>query len=392
MSSLDARFGVDIALVGSHEASLSTLTRELSSWRTAMGTARSTASAAWWGDAADSFDSRARDIESTLDEATELAGTYSTAVSTFLRAMEGVKVDLEGILTDAAAGGLAVAGTTVHAPIAPTFIQAPGDPPQTAQNNPQVAAFERRQALLETLATRLDTIRSTEAQAHNAFQRECDRVSAPRGWDFVWSTLGITGAAGAGFFVAAEKLPDAANVAGTAVVERFGRFAYREGGRYAKLPPGFKASLAAVDDPKNWQNVANATKAQRGWVRFGKGSKAFARRAGPVLTAGFALADAWEGGSQQWEMDSHDPTLSTEEKVLRSTAAGAGDAAGPLVGALGGAAAGAAIGSVIPGVGTAIGGVVGGVIGGVLGGWGGQAVADATETDREEWIDENIRW
>ncbi|MDN5964039.1 MAG: hypothetical protein L0H81_05795 [Actinomyces sp.] len=392
MATLDAHFASDITLVGSHEASLNSLNSQLTTWRTSLGTGRSSASGAWWGESADAFDARAREIENSLDDIAELSGQYSAAVSTFLRAMEGVKVDLEGILTDARAGGLPVAGTTVMEPVAPTFLQAPGTPVPTAQDNPRVAAYERELTLFGTLSGRLEGIRSAEARAHNAFQRDCERVSAPRGWDFVWSSLGITGGIGAGFFVAAQNLPDAANAAGTVVVERFGRFAYREGGRYAKLPPGFRSTLEALDNPRNWQNVAGATSAQRGWVRFGKGAKVFGRRVAPVLTAAFALGDAWQGGAEQWEMDTHDPTLSTSARVTRSVAAGFGDAAAPLAGALGGAAAGAAIGSVVPGVGTAVGAVVGGIIGGFIGGWGGQAAADATETDREEWIDDSIRW
>lgn len=93
-------------------------------------------------------------------------------------------------------------------------------------------------------------------------------------------------------------------------------------------------------------------------------------RAGGVVTG---ITSAWS----QWDQDSHDPSLDTDDKVDRAATKGVASGAGAWAGAEGGAWVGGAIGTAIcPGVGTVVGGAVGGLIGGAAGAWGGGAAAD----------------
>lgn len=394
--SLDVSFKTDTAQVASHEASLQTLRTNLDGWIESANRARTSALGAWQGEAADAFDARARKIDEGIQEVLSALDTYLNAVTTFHGSASSVKDSLQQIKDEALAAGLMVAGDIVYEPRPPQFIGPPGASYPTAEESPLVAAYERQKSVYLSLQGRVDEARSSEAQAHNALQRGCDQASAPSGWDFAWAALGIPTTVGAGFFFAAKLAPDAADLTGTAALQRFGRFAYREGGKYATLPPGLLAQLAATRTVTNWQNLPNATSSQRWWVGFGKGAKGFASRATVPVTLLFAGWDAWQSGSEQWERDSHDPTLSTSARVSRASIEGVSDVflptLGGTLGAAGGAIAGATIGSVVPIVGTAVGGVIGGIVGGFLGGWAGQTGTDATDTMRKEWVDEKVRW
>ena len=85
----------------------------------------------------------------------------------------------------------------------------------------------------------------------------------------------------------------------------------------------------------------------------------YAGRGATAVTFGL---DAYD----QWEKDSHNPSIGTGEKVARAATSGAGSAAGGWAGAQAGAAAGAFVGGP---VGAVVGGVAGAVIGSGAGKW-----------------------
>lgn len=390
--SLDTKLESSIAEIGAHDSALVSLEQDVNGWIDSADGIRKNALAAWQGQAADSFDSRARSIDQASGETLGKLKDYRSAVSTLYYALIAVRETLDGIRDDAVSGGLRVSGTVVHAPIAPTFMTAPDAPPVTAQNNPAQAEYERQVGLWNELVVRWENARSTEAQAHNAFQRACEAITAPEGWARVGAAFGWPTNSGEGFFFATEAAASGSELAGAYAVQSFGRFAYRDRGRYAQLPDGIRAAWEAKDDPKNWQNRPHASGAARGRFAAGRGLWRLAGHVGNALTIYSGAADAWEGMSDQWERDSYDPTLSTAERITRAAAVGVGEAAAPAAGALGGAALGATIGSVVPGVGTLVGGVIGGVLGGLFGGAAGTAIRDSGQPALEEWVDTNVRW
>lgn len=80
---------------------------------------------------------------------------------------------------------------------------------------------------------------------------------------------------------------------------------------------------------------------------------------------------------EQWEKDSHNPSMGEGEKAARAGTKGAFSAGGAWGGAAIGAKGGAAIGVCIGGpVGAAVGGVIGGVVGGAIGSNLGSSFAD----------------
>jgi surface antigen len=81
-------------------------------------------------------------------------------------------------------------------------------------------------------------------------------------------------------------------------------------------------------------------------------------------------------GYEQWEKDSHNPSLSEGKKVARATTTGAASAVGGYAGAKAGAAIGASIGVAGGPIGIAVGGVVGSIAGGVAGSWLGKTGAN----------------
>jgi surface antigen len=92
----------------------------------------------------------------------------------------------------------------------------------------------------------------------------------------------------------------------------------------------------------------------------------YAGRAGTAVSFG---VDAY----QQWEKDSHNPSIGTGEKVARAATAGAGSAAGGWAGAEAGAAVGACVGG-------PVGAVVGGAVGAAIGSGAGKAFAGWVNT------------
>lgn len=381
--SIDLDVAANLPAIATHEAAMLDLHKSLDSWIETANQIRVSAASAWWGDAADAFDTKARDIDKAVVEMKDLLGKYQLAVATFEAAMQSVAADLATIQSEGIAAGLTVVETTIHEPSAPPA------------NSPDVAEHERLLRAFNGLGSRTNRIRSAEARAHNAFQRECENIALPRGWEFVWTAFGWSPEPGAVFFFATENAPDAANLTGIFVMQRFGRFAFREKGKYAKLPEDARTLIKAFDDPKNYQNRPLASATSR-WM-FGAGK--MLRTAGKLSTAtmiGFAVYDAWAGASQQWERDSYDPTISPLVRPARTLIEGALDGAIPVAGTLLGAELAGRIGTAVGGseggaVGGAAGGVVGSIAGGVLGGAAGTAGAMWTDTLRKGLIDDYIR-
>lgn len=207
----DTKMAPSVASIGAHDTALATLQTNLGDWIEEADRLRRAALLAWSGRAATAFDTKAREIDTASLQTKGKLEEYKAAESTLYYALVPVKAELEAIAADASAGGLVVAGTVVHEPVAPTFLQPAGAPPPTPQSNPVMAEYERKVTLWNGLVTRWETARSAEAQAHNAFERECDAISAPTGWDAVAAAFGFTGEGGDAFFLAAE--------AGTSVTE-----------------------------------------------------------------------------------------------------------------------------------------------------------------------------
>ena len=120
--------------------------------------------------------------------------------------------------------------------------------------------------------------------------------------------------------------------------------------------------------PSQWAAKPNTEAARSEWLKRGR----WAARGGSVVSGGFVAYD-------QWQRDSANPSLGTEEKVARSTVRGGATFAGALGGAKVGASIGATIGSFVPGPGTAVGAAVGGFLGAAVGDMVGSKLNDLTE-------------
>ena len=104
-------------------------------------------------------------------------------------------------------------------------------------------------------------------------------------------------------------------------------------------------------------------------------------KAAPYLdkvSKGFVAVDVAVSGYEQWEKDSHNPSIGTGEKVARAATAGAGSAAGGWAGAQAGAAVGACVGG-------PVGAVVGGAVGAAIGSGVGKWVADKANEGIHNW-------
>ena len=104
-----------------------------------------------------------------------------------------------------------------------------------------------------------------------------------------------------------------------------------------------------------------------------------ARRAAPVPKWAGRASNALSfavSAHEQWEKDSHNPSLSEGKKVARATTTGTASAVGGYAGAKLGASIGASIGVAGGPIGIAVGGVVGGVAGGIAGSWMGKKLVN----------------
>ena len=309
--------------------------------------------------------------------------SYKNALTNFATAMGKVKTDLEGIRSRATNGGLTVNGERIEQP---TDSFPMGVDPN---NSAEVRAFGEEQeklTLYKTLETETSHIRDRETEARPAFADACTRIT-----DGHPVTQAVAGAVG-GFFVPNTKNGGwrAAAGVGTWAISRVGNgvkmaeaIGLRASGATVtrKVVVGHKENVRTHDINKgdlsrkvkmkreftteaegkgtkqwryafkdrklsNWSvpKGAEGTRAAKAvdMARKVGSSKAlkYAGRAGTAVSFG---VDAY----QQWEKDSHNPSIGTGEKVTRAVTAGAavGALVGGPVGAVVGGAVGAAIGS-----------------------------------------------
>ena len=340
--------------------------------------------------------------------------SYKNALTNFATAMGKVKTDLEGLRSRATNGGLTVNGERIEQPTDSFPMGA--DP----NNSAEVRAFGEEQeklTLYKTLETDTSHIRDRETEARQAFADACTRIT-----DGHPVTQAVAGTVG-GFFAPNTKNGGwrAAAGVGTWAISRVGNgvkmaeaIGLRASGATVtrKVVVGHKENVRTHDINKgdlsrkvkmkreftteaegkgtkqwryafkdrklsNWSvpKGAEGTKAAKAvdMARKVGSSKAlkYAGRAGTAVSFG---VDAY----QQWEKDSHNPSIGTGEKVARATTAGAVSAAGGWAGAQAGAAVGACVGG-------PVGAVVGGAVGAAIGSGVGKKVADGANSLIHKW-------
>ena len=339
-------------------------------------------------------------------------GSYKTALDNLASALSSIKTDLQGIRDQATAGGLIVAGETVHDPATVKAASADGGSGSGGAGGESDSGAAARTALYKNLETQTSDIRTRETEARQAFSDACAKIGSNPVTSTVSSTVGgyfVPDTKGGGWVAAAKVtkwgIGRAKNIA--TVVEAAGlrassadvtrTFKYTKyvtnhsanAGRHALrgitkttdvvTEAGGKGTQQwrhALSDGKlsNW----NPAKGMEGTV----GAKAvdMARKAAPALKWAGRASNVLSFGisaHEQWEKDSHNPSMGDGEKVARATTKGLGSAAGGWAGGLAGAKVGAAAGACIGGpVGAAVGGIVGGVVGGAIGSGVGGWVAD----------------
>ena len=321
-------------------------------------------------------------------------GSYKTALENFASGLTTVKSDLAGVREKAVAGGLTVEGEKVMEPQAtpPLMENNPVERDKDRQTHQTlVDNYNTKNALYKTLSTETSDIRIKETEARDAFANACSAIIDNPVWkELKGALIPDTSAGGA---VAVGKTAIWAN----SMVQRAATLA--EG-------VGLKATNAVVkhpmrDKPHKWVTSHDPRRGtpkgmKPRWVRndrhlsnwevpegksgtWGGKTVAAARKAAPYLEKvdkGFVAVDFAVSGYEQWQKDSHNPSLSEGKKVARATTTGAASAAVGFAGAKAGAAIGASFGVAGGPIGVAVGGVAGGIIGGVAGSWAGKTAAN----------------
>jgi surface antigen len=312
--------------------------------------------------------------------------SYKNALTNFATAMGKVKSDLEGIRSRATAGGLTVNGESIEEP-KDSFPLGPD-----SSNSVEVRAFDEEQekiTLYKTLDTDTSHIRDRETEARQTFTDACTRIT-----DGHPVTQKVAGTVG-GYFAPDTKKGgwQAAAGVGTWAIGRVGdgvkmveaRGLRASGANVTRTVGGKKVVFeAGGKGTRQWRHALNDAKLSNWSVPKGaEGTRAakavdmarkvgssnamkYAGRAGAAVSFG---VDAY----QQWEKDSHNPSIGTGEKVARAATAGAGSAAGGWAGAQAGAAVGACVGG-------PVGAVVGGAVGAAVGSGVGKGIADWVNT------------
>lgn len=320
--------------------------------------------------------------------------SYKTALENFASGLTTVKSDLAGVREKATAGGLTVEGEKVMEPQAP---------PPLPENNPVerdkdrqthqtlVDNYNTKKALYDSLSTETSDIRIKETETRDAFANACSVIIDNPVWKELKGAL----------------FPDT-SAGGAVAVGKTAIWANSTVQRAAKLAEGagLKATNAVVkhpmtDKPHKWVTSHDPRRGtpkgmKPRWVRndrhlsnwevpkgksgtWGGKTVAAARKAAPYLEKvdkGFVAVDFAVSGYEQWQKDSHNPSLNEGKKVARATTTGAASAVGGYAGAKAGAAIGASIGVAGGPIGVAVGGVVGGIAGGVAGSWLGKTGAN----------------
>lgn len=299
--------------------------------------------------------------------------SYKTALENFASGLTTVKSDLAGVREKATAGGLTIVREKVMEP-------------QASVDN-----YNTKKALYDSLSTETSDIRIKETEARDAFASACSAVIDNPVWKELKGALFPDTSAGGA--VAVGKTAIWAN----SMVQRAATLA--EGA-------GLKATNAVVkhpmrDKPHKWVTSHDPRRGtpkgmKPRWVRndrhlsnwevpkgksgtWGGKTVAAARKAAPYLEKvdkGFVAVDFAVSAYEQWDKDSHNPSLSEGKKVARATMTGTGSAVGGYAGAKLGASIGASIGVAGGPVGVAVGGVVGGIAGGIIGSKIGKSIGE----------------
>ncbi|WP_315560187.1 hypothetical protein [Actinomyces gerencseriae] len=319
--------------------------------------------------------------------------SYRTALNNLACALSSIKTELEGIREQATTGELTVSGETV---LEPTSSFPLGPDPSSSAAMEIYADEQDKKALYDTLSTQTSEIRDRETEARQAFTNACSALTNDRG------TKDPVTKAAEGFFAPDTKNGGAIGAMsvttwGVSRAKDINKLVEGIGLHHADPRLSTKLKDGTVIGAVHKSNKGRAVGRWRHAIRDGKlsnwdpsksaegsaGAKAVnaARRAAPALKwAGRAsnVLSFAVSAHEQWEKDSHNPSIGEGEKVTRAGLSGAGAAGGGWAGGVLGAKAGAAIGVCVGGpVGAAVGGIIGGVVGGAVGSTAGKSLADA---------------
>ncbi|MBO3725521.1 hypothetical protein J5X07_10880 [Actinomyces bowdenii] len=324
-----------------------------------------------------------RAITSCEDLVADL-GSYQTALDDFASSMDGIKTSLADIRDRASEGGLIVSGEVINEPTS-SFPDGPDkdDPQQVQQHHDEQAKI----TLYNALDTETSDIRTKEAEARQTFSDACAAITGqdnPLTRALLPSTSGgdwTAAASVAGWGISRTR--NAATLAqgfglhnGGARLEWTGPKGRPIAHHGASNGRPIGRIRHALSDSKleNWKlpTSAQGTTAAKvvNAARNAQPALKWAGRAGTAISFATSAYD-------QWQKDSHNPSLGEGEKVARAGGKGAATAGGAWAGATLGAKGGAAIGVCIGGpAGAAIGGVIGGIAGGIAGSFAGEALGD----------------
>ena len=107
-------------------------------------------------------------------------GSYKTALDNLASALSSIKTDLQGIRDQATAGGLIVAGETVHDPATVKAASADGGSGSGGAGGESDSGAAARTALYKNLETQTSDIRTRETEARQAFTNACSALTNDR--------------------------------------------------------------------------------------------------------------------------------------------------------------------------------------------------------------------
>lgn len=346
------------------------------------------------GETADRVKTAVRLKEQQCQTLSSSLGSYKTALENLGSGLTTISSDLAGVREKATAGGLSLEGEKVLEPQAP--------PPLPENNSVErdkdrqthqtlVDSYNTLKALYDSLVSETSDIRVRETEVRQAFADACSAVIDNPVWRELKGALFPDTSAGGGVAVgktvlwansvvqSAATLAEGVGLKATNAVVKHpmgskpGKWVTSHDPRRG-TPKGMKPHMVRNDRHlSNWEVPEGKS------GTWGGKTVAAVRKAAPYLDKvdkGLVAVDFAVSAYEQWEKDSHNPSLSEGKKVARATTTGAGAAVGGALGAKAGAAIGASIGVAGGPIGVAVGGVVGGVIGGAAGSYAGKKIAD----------------
>ena len=296
-------------------------------------------------------------------------GNYKTALTEFASALSNIKADVEGGRSEASGGGLTVSGESVL------------DPTGMITEYACVAVDEQKKNLYKSLDKKTSEIRDRETEARRNFADACAEVAAADlpapirtvtnpVVDYVLPSAGSDGISTVGnaFTWGVNRVDDASKLLKGYGLRAGEAFSLK--GVHALTAPNnvFGSIFAKTRDVIDMRSLDNWLPS-RAIEEGSKGAKALngakwlesgLNVAGKVATGVSFGVSAYE----QWQKDSHNPSIGDGEKVTRAVTKGGVTAAGGWAGAQAGAIIGGSVGGP---VGVAVGGIIGGIVGSGLG-------------------------